>query len=349
VRQVRTELLRLAQRLCDVPAQSPSHETLLKLLLSAYPDRVCRRRQHDPGAGVMVGGGGVRLDAESVVRQSEFFLALDARHDPRSENRQAIVRIASAIRVEWLMETFPQSISRQRTVVFDETRQRVAGWGVVRYRDLILSEDFDASVDPEEAGKTLAAALRPRAPEIFAADKPAANFLARVALLRRAMPEHPWPTFDERELGDVLEELCAGKKSVQDLARLPLADALEARLRYPLDQVLRREAPEAIEVPSGGRIRLEYRPDLPPILAVRLQEIFSWRDTPRLAAGRVPVLLHLLGPNFRPVQITDDLPSFWATTYFQVRKDLRVRYPKHSWPEDPITAMPQAKGRHQGR
>jgi ATP-dependent helicase HrpB len=115
-----------------------------------------------------------------------------------------------------------------------------------------------------------------------------------------------------------------------------------------MDQVLRREAPEAIEVPSGSRIRLQYRPDLPPILAVRLQEIFSWRDTPRLAAGRVPLLLHLLGPNFRPVQITDDLRSFWATTYFQVRKDLRVRYPRHSWPDDPMNAMPQAKGRGHG-
>jgi ATP-dependent helicase HrpB len=296
----------------------------------------------------MVGGGGVRLDAESVVRQGEFFLALDARNDPQSQTREALVRIASAIRVEWLMETFPQSFSRQRTIVFDEARQRVVGRGVVRYRDLILSEDFDASVDPQEAGKTLAVALRPRAAEIFAADDAAANFLARVALLRRAMPEHPWPNFDERELGDVLEELCGGKKCVEDLARLPLADALQARLRYPMDQVLRREAPEAIEVPSGSRIRLQYRPDLPPILAVRLQEIFSWRDTPRLAAGRVPLLLHLLGPNFRPVQITDDLRSFWATTYFQVRKDLRVRYPRHSWPDDPMNAMPQAKGRGHG-
>jgi ATP-dependent helicase HrpB len=291
----------------------------------------------------MVGGGGVRLDAESVVRQSEFFLALDARDDPRAENRQAIVRLASAIRVDWLSEMFPQSIRPQRTTEFDEGRQRVVGRSQVRYRDLVLSEETDAAVDAAEAGKTLAAALRPRAAAIFAADEAATNFLARVALLRRAMPEHPWPKFDPPELADVLEELCAGKKSVRELA--PLAEALEARLPYPMAQVLRREAPETIQVPSGSRIRLQYRPDSPPILAVRLQEVFSWRQTPRIAAGRVAVLLHLLGPNFRPVQITDDLASFWATTYFQVRKDLRVRYPKHSWPDDPMTAKPQAKGR----
>jgi ATP-dependent helicase HrpB len=126
---------------------------------------------------------------------------------------------------------------------------------------------------------------------------------------------------------------------------MPLADALAAKLQYPLDQLLRQHAPETLDVPSGSRIQLQYRPDQSPILAVRLQEVFGLCETPRIAAGRVPVLLHLLGPNFRPVQITDDLRSFWATTYFQVRKDLRVRYPKHSWPDDPLTAQPVAKGR----
>src|SRR4029079_6324532 len=105
-------------------------------------------------------------------------------------------------------------------------------------------------------------------------------------------------------------------------------------------------APETITVPSGNRIRLRYEPDRPPVLAVRLQKLFGWEDTPRVAMRRVPIVLHLLGPNFRPVQITDDLRSFWATTYFQVARGLRARYPKHSWPEDPLTARAEAKGRH---
>ena len=97
-------------------------------------------------------------------------------------------------------------------------------------------------------------------------------------------------------------------------------------------------------MPTGNLIRLRYGQGPHPILAVRLQELFGLTDTPRVAGGRVPVLIHLLGPNYRPVQITDDLRSFWTTTYFQVRKDLRTRYPKHAWPEDPLTATPQAKG-----
>jgi ATP-dependent helicase HrpB len=338
------ELWRIARRLSSAAAKKPSHEALLKLPLWAYPDRVCRRREGDSAAGVMCDGGGVRLAAESVVRDSEFFVALDARHDPRSASREAIVRTASAIRSEWLFEMFPQSIHRRRMTVFDPKRQRVVGHGMVEYRDLVLWEDFDAPVDAEEAGAALAAALRPRATEIFGGNESAAALLARLAFLRRWMPEHSWPVMDENELGDLLAELCAGKRSVEEVIRSPLAEAVAARLAWPLPRVLSEQAPETMEVPSGSRIRLVYPANQPPILAVRLQEIFGWRQTPRVAGGRVAILLHLLGPNFQPVQITDDLQSFWATTYFQVRKDLRVRYPRHSWPEDPLTAKPQAKG-----
>ncbi len=115
-------------------------------------------------------------------------------------------------------------------------------------------------------------------------------------------------------------------------------------LSPPQRRWLAELAPESLVVPSGHRLRLVYEPGRPPVLAARLQELFGWTETPRLAGGRVAVLLHLLGPNFRPVQITDDLKSFWSTTYFQVRKDLRVRYPKHSWPEDPWHARAEAKG-----
>jgi ATP-dependent helicase HrpB len=115
--------------------------------------------------------------------------------------------------------------------------------------------------------------------------------------------------------------------------------------------LLDAEAPETIAVPTGNRIRLDYPAQSvdgevqPPVLAVRLQELFGLIDTPRIAGGRVPVVLHLLGPNYRPVQVTKDLRSFWTTTYFQVRKDLKARYSKHAWPEDPLTAKPEAKGR----
>jgi len=157
------------------------------------------------------------------------------------------------------------------------------------------------------------------------------------------MPEHPWPTLDDAELGDILASSAGNARTLDDVLRLPLASILKSSLPYPLDPLLEKEAPEFLEVPSGSHIRLRYSPT-EVVLAVRLQELFGLLDTPRLAAGRVPVKLELLAPNYRPVQVTSDLKSFWANTYFQVRKDLKARYPKHSWPEDPLTARAEAKG-----
>ena len=113
---------------------------------------------------------------------------------------------------------------------------------------------------------------------------------------------------------------------------------MQSRMDYGTLQTVEREAPERLTVPSGNRIRLTYEAGRPPVLAVRIQEVFGWKQTPRIAGGRVPVLLHLLAPNMRPQQVTNDLASFWANTYSDVRKELKRRYPKHAWPEDPLTA-----------
>ena len=240
---------------------------------------------------------------------------------------------------------FPNSIRKERGVEFDPQRQRVIGFVRTWYRDLLLEDDRNAAVDPTAGGEALANALRTKAAEIFAGDETAANLLMRVALLRQHMPEHPWPMFSVEELGEVLAEQCAGKRSVEELRRDSLVNGLRYRLVYPMDRLLEQHAPETLEVPTGNQIKLEYLANQPPVLAVRLQELFGWIETPKIAGGRVRVRLHLLGPNYRPVQVTDDLKNFWATTYFQVRKDLRARYPKHSWPEEPLTATPEARGR----
>ncbi|MGH7214967.1 MAG: ATP-dependent helicase HrpB, partial [Tepidisphaeraceae bacterium] len=355
----RDQLLRIASRAAppnapdmQAPGSDRNEDELLKMLLLAYPDRVARRRPSDPATAGIVGGGAVRLALESVVCQPEFFLALDARKDERSATREAFVRVASEVQVEWLEELFPQSIRRERSAVYDEQRDRVVGHGRVNYRDLLLWEDTDAAVDAQAAGRVLADWARPRAVDLLRAHDACLDWTRRVELLRMAMPENRWPDVHAAAPA-VLTRATEGRSSLRE-ARLHLLPVLRGLLEYPLDRLLETEAPEAIDVPSGSRIGLEY-PDQgdalneppqikPPVLAVRLQEVFGWRDTPRVAGGRVPVLLHLLGPNFRPVQVTSDLKSFWSTTYFQVRKDLRRRYPKHSWPEDPLSAAPVAKG-----
>jgi ATP-dependent helicase HrpB len=347
VRRARDALLRMAGPNRSRPP-ADREKAIRQLILLAYPDRVARRRAPGGNAATMVGGGGVRLAAESVVRDAELFVALNPREDQRSNSREALVSIASAIDAGWLEQFFPQSIRKERIAVFDEKRQRVVGRGRIFYRDLLLREDQDAAVDAETAGAVLAAALQPRAVELFEADEAAADWLARLRFLRANMPEHPWPSADAQTLGDLLADACRGKRSVADVIGI-LPNALRSTLAYPLDRLFEEAAPQTLTVPSGSRIPLDYRGGARPVLAVRLQEVFGWTDTPRIAGGRVPVLLHLLGPNFRPVQVTDDLKSFWASAYFQVRKDLRTRYPKHAWPEDPLAAQPQARGRHRAK
>ncbi len=338
VARVRDELFRLVR---NSDHRSADDETLLKLPLLAYPDRVCKRREKDPSTAAMVGGGGVKLAAESCVRRGDYFLAIDPRHDPYSPTKQALVKIASHIEPQWLAELFPQSIRQERGHEFHVERQRIVAYRRTWYLDLLMDEDHNAAIDPQQAAELLASTLKPRATEIFTNDESAAAILARVELLRKHMPEQPWPEFD---LADALATACIGKRAVAELDSASLTAALMAMLPYPLDRLLEQHAPTAIEVPTGNRIRLQYAKGEPPILAVRLQELFGLPTTPRIAGGRVPVKLHLLAPNYRPVQITDDLASFWANTYAQVRKDLRARYPKHSWPDDPLTAPPQAKG-----
>src|SRR5262249_43339920 len=153
----------------------------------------------------------------------------------------------------------------------------------------------------------------------------------------------------EAELREVLTWLCHGCRSFADLRRADWLGALRGKLTHAQQQAVEREAPERLQVPSGSRLALRYEVVRPPVLAVRIQEVVGLTDTPRVAAGRVKVLLHLLAPNGRPQQVTDDLASFWANVYPQVRKELRARYPKHSWPDDPLTAAPERQPRRRRR
>ncbi len=185
-----------------------------------------------------------------------------------------------------------------------------------------------ALASPDEPWRVLAAALRPDAPSLVRANPQAAQWLARLDFARIHLPELNWPDFDDEALADLVELVCQGKSTRAAVEEADLVPYLQSRLSPAQARELTESAPMALTVPSGRSVRLVYEPGRPPVLAVRLQELFGWTDTPRIARGRMPVLLHLLAPNHRPVQITNDLRSFWTTTYHQVRKDLRARYPE---------------------
>jgi ATP-dependent helicase HrpB len=319
-------------------SEDASDEVLLRALIAGFPDRVARRRDVTSDKGLMVGGRGVKLGPKSAVQKSPLFLCVDI----DGAGIEATVRQASEVQREWL----PQDQVRSgEELFFHPTQKQVVARRRVAFADLILEESPTAITDREAAAEVLFDAAKGQLEFVIPADDDAfSNFLARVRCLKQWMPDLPLPAFDESTMLEVLRELCHGRRSFADLKSAPWLSTLQSKMDYALVQTIEREAPERITVPTGSRMRLTYEEGRPPVLAVRIQEIFGMKATPRIAGGRVPVLLHLLAPNMRPQQVTDDLASFWANTYEDVRKELKRRYPKHSWPEDPLTAPPVKKG-----
>lgn len=310
-------------------AEDPD-EALLRALLAAFPDRLCRRRAEGDERGLMVGGRGVVLGKESGVTEAPFFLAVDL----DGAGKDARVRQASTVQRAWLGE--PEEVV---CAVFDPERERVVGRKELRLRGLVLESHDQAEVDAGEVEALLleAALLEPARATGFDREE-LADFAARVSWLRAARPDLGLP---DPAPAAILPHLVPGCRSFADLRRAPVLHALKGLYDYAQLQTIDREAPERMAVPSGSNLRLAYEPGAAPVLAVKLQELFGLQATPTVAGGRVKVLLHLLAPNGRPQQVTDDLASFWANTYEQVRKDLRGRYPKHPWPEDPTQAVAQ--------
>jgi ATP-dependent helicase HrpB len=348
VLRARDQLAEMARRELtrDSGMKGDDEAPLLRALLAAYPDRVARRREPRSPRGVMVGGRGVRLAEESAVLEAELFLCveLDANPGGRSGGEALVVRKASAVEPEWL------AADRLRTAIdleFDESRERVAAWKRTRYDDLVIAEaEVPAPKTPEtpETERVLVQAAADRLGRALALDDPeVAGFLARVRSLAEWRPELELPRFTDDEIRDLLPALAAGRKSFAELRRAPLLDVLQGALSYSQLEAVRREAPERLEVPSGSQVKLLYEPGKPPVLAARIQELFGLEETPRVAGGRIHVLLHLLAPNGRPQQVTHDLRSFWANTYPEVRKELQGRYPRHAWPTDPWNAKPERR------
>ena len=315
----------------------PAGEAVRRGLLAAFPDRLVRRSGPGSRSGRMVGGRGVRVVDSSAVRNAPLFLAVDVDRG----GSEALVRQASAVERDWLSA---DRLALRTEVEFDAASGRVIARRRVYWEDLLLEESPAPLPDGEEVATILAAAAAQSFDDVFPwDDAETADYVNRVRCLAQWMPELELPVFDTAGLLAILPRVCHGCRSLDELRMAPWLAHLLAALTPEQRRALAREAPERIEVPSGSRIRLHYEPGKAPVLAVRIQEIFGLLETPRVAGRRVAVLLHLLAPNHRPQQVTDDLASFWRTTYHQVRKDLRRRYPKHAWPEDPYTAKAEKR------
>jgi ATP-dependent helicase HrpB len=340
VKRVADQIIRMSRsESSDSIESDASHSDRLKqALLAAYPDRVARRRKAGDNRGVMVGGRGVRLDARSTAHSGELFLCIDV----DSKGTEATVRAASVIDEAWLDERL---IREADEPFFNPTLKAVVARRRRYFDDLILSESPIQCKPNPEVADLLARHARVSLQQAFPEkDSEICGFIDRIRFLTHHMPELELPTLDDGAIDEVLCELCETRTKISELKSAPWLDHLRGRYDYPQSQLIERHAPTRMTVPSGNSIAIRYTRDKPPVMEVRIQELFGWKETPRVAGGKVAVQLHLLGPNHRPQQITEDLANFWNDTYEHVRKELRRRYPKHHWPEDPTTATATGNG-----
>jgi ATP-dependent helicase HrpB len=304
------------------------------LLALAYPDRVARRRDA-PGRFLLRNGRGATLPLTDPLAQAEWIVAAqidDAGRDGR------ITLAASLDPAELVAYAAEQVITRDE-IAWNETTRSVQARRRTMLGALMLGDSAIPDVDPERISAALLDGIARIGVGALPWSGAATSLRQRLAFLRHH--DRTWPDVSDEALGATLVVWLGphvgGIRKLADLSRVDLGSVLRAMLTWEQRRQLDELAPERIQVPSRSRISVDYSDPAAPALAVRLQEVFGMNETPRLG-GRVPVTMQLLSPAYRPVQVTRDLASFWKTGYFDVRKDLRGRYPKHHWPEDPLTA-----------
>ncbi len=293
-----------------------------KGLLLGFPERVARKR----GERLLLANGTAAQLARESFAHSEYLVAIEV--DDR-EGQMPLVRIAIAVEPDWLLDLFPDSIETREELVWNREAERVEQRNQLRYEQLVIDESSGPPTDAKAAAEFLAGKAVEAGAERFADAEELGKLMRRVQFAAGYLKDG----FPEDALTLALGALATGCTSFAEMRSGGLLDALQAMLPMRrIDEV----APTHVQLPSGRRARIEYHDGRPPSVASRLQDFFGMKQTPTVARGAVPLVVELLAPNQRPVQVTTDLVSFWKNLYPQVRKELSRRYPRHSWPEEPV-------------
>ena len=332
----------------NAPREHDSHNLAVgNILIHAFPDRIARQDPGNPRRYQLANGRGARLHENSLLYGEPWLVMLDLRF----EERDSLVLSAAPFDADLLERDFPQLFARERVVRWNGENRAVEAFEEQRFAAIVLARR-GVRADADDAAPALLAAVRELGLDALPWSEHARGLRLRVALLREACPELALPDLSDDALLGSLEEWLAphlaGKTRLDALSAQQLGEALGAKLDYAQRRALDELAPEAFAVPSGNSKRLHYETGKPPVLAVKLQELFGLADTPRIAKGRVPALLHLLSPAQRPIQVTQDLRGFWERTYPEVKKELKGRYPRHPWPDDPWSAKATARAKPRG-
>lgn len=340
------------------PSGMPAH-LLGDVLLHAFPDRIARQHPSDPYRYQLANGRSARLFDESTLYGEPWIVISELRDDPRD----ARVLRGAPLDEQRLRRDFPRRFVTEDRVVWDAAARGIAAVRETRYDRIVIESKSLARPDPARYADALVDAVRQLGLSALPWTESLQQWRARVRSLRAWMPELAQGDGALPDLSDEtliasldgwLKPVLSGKTRLDALGEQELGEALKSTMDWSLRQKIDALAPTRITVPSGMERRIEYGYDdaadapIAPVLAVKLQELFGLADTPRIADGRVPLTLHLLSPGGKPLQITQDLKGFWDRTYPEVKKEMKGRYPKHPWPDDPWTATATHRAKPRG-
>lgn len=337
-----SEASRLAERLANMAAEDPGeipadpqtlhHADFACAWLAGFSDQVAKRTTTGGSACVMVGGRRGSVAKESVVRGEELLVAAEIQ-EVQGRDVSVSISMVTEIRPEWLQAMFPGDFSSETGAAFDAQQRRAVRRELVRFRDLILRDRQAGEADEASAAAILADEVMRGNLVLTDWNDQITPWLARLDFLRTAMPELEFPEFTEDDRRLVLEELFHGRRTFREIKDLNPISAFQSWLGWEKSQALDRHAPERVEIDTGKKVRVDYTRPQEPTLSVFIQQLFSQKDTPKVAGGRVPLVLTILAPNHRPIQVTRDLAGFWKNHYPKLKAELSRRYPRHEWRE----------------
>nr|WP_233609308.1 ATP-dependent helicase HrpB [Citrobacter sp. FDAARGOS_156] len=325
----------------NVRGGQPDSERLALLLAQAFADRIARRRGLD-GRYQLANGMGAMLDSDDALGRHEWLIAPLLLQGSASPD--ARILLALPLDIEALMQTCPELLQQSDTIEWDEAQGTLKALRLTRIGQLTLKVQPLAKPSEDELHQAMLNGIRDKGLSVLNWTPEAEQFRLRLHCAANWLPEYDWPAVDEDSLLAALESWLlphmSGVHSLRALKALNVAQALRGLLDWSMLQRLDSELPAHYTVPTGSRIAIRYHEDNPPVLAVRMQEMFGEANTPTIAGGRVPLVLELLSPAQRPLQVTSDLSAFWKGSYREVQKEMKGRYPKHVWPDDPANTAP---------
>jgi ATP-dependent helicase HrpB len=314
------------------------------LLALAYPDRIAQRQTGEDARYRLVNGRGARFTGPNSLAAEPFLVIADL----DGGTPWARINLAAPITIEEIESLYRDQIVVEESVTWDKASGAVRASRRQKLGAVVTTDEAISEPDKVHILKAILHGIHQAGLESLSFTNELQKWRARVMWVRHIEgPHSDWPDLSNEALlttlGTWLSPYLAGITTLDRVKRLDLTPPLHGLLTYEQHRRLDQLAPTHLAVPSGSRLRIDYEQPELPVLAVRLQEMFGCKETPRVANGKIPVMLHLLSPAGRPVQVTQDLAGFWKRAYHEVRKELRGRYPKHQWPEDPLNSIPTAK------